>query len=508
MIPELTPAVSRALSAARQWARRLGMTEADAGHVLLGLLDEEEGRIAVLLQRQGLYLDAVRAGLLGGQPATLPAPPAEEVPDEQGHGYAVVHLLREARHRAQELAGESIIASEHLLLALLQENEAQRRILEGLGFDVQALETHVRGENSPRIALVEPLEIPALTEQVDLARILDANANRAREALRVVEDHCRFVLDDAFLSRELKNLRHDLTAALAEFPAPHFLAARDTLGDVGTHLSTPAEEERGSLRAVVQANLKRLQEALRTLEEYGKLHQAELGRKLEGLRYRAYTLERALVLGGDARQRLAEARLQVLVTASRCQASLERTVKEAVAGGAQIIQLREKRLTDRDLLARARQVRQWAREGGALFIVNDRPDIARLAEADGVHVGQEELPVKEVRRIVGPDALVGVSTHDLEQARQAIRAGASYLGVGPIFPSGTKAFAHLAGLEFVRQIAAETSCPAFAIGGIDLNNVQEVVSAGIRRVAVSQAVCRSDDPRASAAALRQILNME
>ena len=144
-------------------------------------------------------------------------------------------------------------------------------------------------------------------------------------------------------------------------------------------------------------------------------------------------------------------------------------------------------------------------EAGALFLLNDRPDLARLAEADGVHLGQDDLPVKEARRILGPDALIGVSTHDLDQVRRAVLDGASYLGVGPTFPSGTKVFTEFAGLEFVRQVAAETSLPAFVIGGVNPDTVGAAVTAGARRVAVSEAVCASDDPRAAAAALVQAL---
>src|SRR5207249_5299798 len=120
-------------------------------------------------------------------------------------------------------------------------------------------------------------------------------------------------------------------------------------------------------------------------------------------------------------------------------------------------------------------------------------------------LGQDDMPVKEARRIVGPDALIGVSTHNLDQLRQAIRDGASYVGVGPTFPSGTKEFAELAGLEFVRQAMAETSLPAFVIGGVNLHNVAEVVGAGARRVAVSQAVCQAEDPRQVAGTLRRTL---
>jgi thiamine-phosphate pyrophosphorylase len=292
---------------------------------------------------------------------------------------------------------------------------------------------------------------------------------------------------------------------LDKLPEGILLAARDTLRDVGTGLSTEQEMDRHSLLDVVQAGCKRLQEALRSLEEYGKLYGEEGARKLEAMRYRSYTLERALVLGSAARARLADARLYVLVTGALCARSLEWTVRDAAEGGAQVFQLREKTLNDRDLLERARQMRRWTREAGVLFILNDRPDLARLADADGVHLGQDDLPVKEACRILGPDALVGVSTHNLEQLRQAVLDGASYVGVGPTFPSETKEFGDLAGLDYVRQALAETSLPAFAIGGIRLANVESVVAVGAKRVAVSQAICQAESPQALAAALRRVL---
>ncbi|MBY0522863.1 MAG: thiamine phosphate synthase [Gemmataceae bacterium] len=342
-------------------------------------------------------------------------------------------------------------------------------------------------------------------DAIATARILDAVANRAREALRVVEDFCRFVLDDAFLSGELKRLRHDLTTSLTELPASLLLEARETQHDVGTAIFTTDEHHRASLLSVAQANFKRLEEALRSLEEFGKLRGPELGRTLEQLRYRTYTLERVVLLGSDARRRLVDARLYVLLTGASCRHPLEWTIRECVAGGARVIQLREKALSDREVLDRAREVRRWTREAGALFIMNDRADIACLAGADGVHLGQDELSVKDARGIVGPDALIGVSTHNIEQLRQAILDGASYVGIGPTFPSGTKEFADFPGVEFVRQAMAETSLPAFAIGGVNEDTIDAVVAAGVRRVAVSQAIAQADDPCRVAAGLLEIL---
>ena len=160
---------------------------------------------------------------------------------------------------------------------------------------------------------------------------------------------------------------------------------------------------------------------------------------------------------------------------------------------------------DRGLLKLAREVRRMTRDAGVLFIVNDRPDIARLAEADGVHLGQDDMPLSDARRIVGGNALIGVSTHNVEQVRRAVLEGASYLGVGPTFPSRTKIFAEIPGLDFVRQALAETSLPAFVLGGVNLDNLPEVLSLGCKRVAVSHAICAAENPRQVAGLMRKML---
>ncbi|MEX0704453.1 MAG: thiamine phosphate synthase [Planctomycetales bacterium] len=332
------------------------------------------------------------------------------------------------------------------------------------------------------------------TERTDTFRILDAAANRVREGLRVAEDYARFVLDDGHISRLLKELRHELAGRLAGFEASGMIAARDTLRDVGTEISTATEAARGVSLDVVRANLRRAEEGLRTLEEFGKLLDPVAATEFGRLRYRAYTLEKAILAADSARERLAGCDLCLLLTAASCSVGVERVAREALAAGVRMIQVREKSLADDELLEHARRVREWIREAGALLIVNDRPDVAALADADGVHLGQDDLPVREARRIVGPRRLIGVSTHDIEQARQAVLDGADYLGVGPTFPSGTKEFAAFAGIDFVRAAAAEISLPWFAIGGIGPENLGDVLATGATRVAVSAAICAAEDP--------------
>lgn len=498
MLPDHTPAVARAFQAAQQHAHARSAV-VEPVHLLAGLLDEDEGQAALRLSQLGVSLPGVRLAMGKADLSALPA--QSPLPLSAASEKAFVL----ARQRAADAGAEPMVTSEQLLLALLRVDDDLVKRLESHGLDRARLEAEWTTA-AAAVRLDEPLDLASPTEQVDAARILDAAANRAREAIRVVEDYCRFVLDDAFLSGRLKQLRHELTEAMAMLPVRRLLEARETLRDIGTSIRTAQESERHSLLHVAQANLKRLQEALRTLEEVGKLHSADLGQEMERLRYASYTLERAILLGSSARDRLAAARLQVLLTAARSNAALDWTIREAAAGGASAFQLREKNLDDRALLERARNVRRWTRETGSLLIVNDRPDIARLVEADGVHLGQEDLPVKEARRIVGPSMLIGVSTHSIEQLREAILDGASYVGIGPTFASGTKQFEKRAGLEYVRQATAETTLPAFVIGGIGIGNIAEAVSAGARRVAVSQAICQAEDPRSAAAQLIHALS--
>ena len=275
-------------------------------------------------------------------------------------------------------------------------------------------------------------------------------------------------------------------------------------------MDTPGERRRQSLHDVLRANCKRVQEGLRTLEEYGKILSPNIGEAFSQLRYRFYTLEKILAVNAESRRKLADRNLYVLVTRDQCRLGRELTIQMALAAGADIIQIREKHLSDREVVEYGKQVREWTWEANALLIMNDRPDLAVLIDADGVHVGQEELSVREARRILGPDRIIGVSTHNLEQAKQAMDDGADYLGVGPVFPSRTKTFSEseLAGLDFVRQVAEAITLPWFAIGGITPENFLELKAAGAQRIAVSHAVCGSDSPGEVIAKFKDALSAE
>lgn len=337
----------------------------------------------------------------------------------------------------------------------------------------------------------------------DVKRILDANANRAREAMRVMEEAARFLLDDADLAGAIKHLRHDLAQALA--PLAGLEASRDTPGDVGVHLKAPREMERASAAQVALAAGKRLSESLRALEEYAKVIDSQVAARIESLRYRGYDLEQRLSLAMGSGQRK-QWRLCVLISQSLCpQGDWLAVARACVEGGADCIQLREKDLEAGELLARTQQLVELARPHRVSVIVNDRPDVALLGGADGVHLGQTDLPCREARRLVGRQLLIGISTSRIEQAHQALRDGADYCGVGPMFPTTTKEKKTIVGPAYLREYLAWGKLPHLAIGGITPDNVGELLAAGVQGIAVSGVVCAAPEPLRVVRALRRAM---
>ena len=333
--------------------------------------------------------------------------------------------------------------------------------------------------------------------------MLDANLNRCREGLRTAEDVARFALDDAALTRELRGLRQELTAAFATIESDA-VGWRDTPGDVATSTKQAEPAERRDLANLAIAGIKRSQEALRVIAEVAKVVHPDAATTAERLRYRSYEIERRLRLALRVGERFASVRLYLILTESACRRGWLETAEAAIAGGVggvDCLQLREPDLPAGELLARAKRLRELCRDAGVLFIVNDRPDVALLSKADGVHVGQTDLPAADVRRIVGPRAIVGVSTHTIGQVRQARRDGADYVGVGPVFPSATKPRDILPGLAFAGAAAELNLLPTVAIAGITPANAADVWATGVTSIAVASAITMQDDPAAAARAL-------
>jgi thiamine-phosphate pyrophosphorylase len=204
----------------------------------------------------------------------------------------------------------------------------------------------------------------------------------------------------------------------------------------------------------------------------------------------------------DRRQRLRDARLYFVAD----RVGMDRALEGALAGGADLFQLRDKDASDDELVAAAERARERCHAAGALFLLNDRPDLAVTCGADGVHVGQDDMPVGRARELVGDAALVGLSTHSVQQAQAGCRSGADYIAVGPVHATPTKEGRPAIGVEPIRYAAAHVEVPWFAIGGIDAETVDDVVRAGARRVGVVRALVEADDPEATARALRASLD--
>ncbi|NQV28794.1 MAG: thiamine phosphate synthase [Rhodopirellula sp.] len=546
----LTEGCRRAVQLAAQQAARWNHSEVLPAHLLWALLAEESHAFE-LLQLAGVTQQAVEQGTIwaGNAPAAREAAVGREAAagrtndshnefDLEGtsDNDALAALTRDvaavfAQANAQDTPNESESLAEahqhaqqaarkegrdvetsslHLLAAMIAVDQHLSAFLFKFGVTTESFKPiagrHDRLTEPMPVSFEIDFQAESPGERATILRILDASANRAREGLRVVEDFVRFSLDDAHLSSLLKSARHQLCAVLQDFDSNSLIASRDTRSDVGTQISTSAEMVRVDSVSVAKASLKRVQEATRTLEEYSKVlpatgvptTQQSLSQKLEQLRYELYSIEKAVLTTISSQRHFDGRNVYLLLSSDLCNGDVEHLLREAIAGGIRIVQIREKSMPDRELLEYARRVRRITRDTGTLLIMNDRPDLAVLCEADGVHVGQEELRVHDVRRIVGPDCLIGVSTHSLEQARHAVLDGANCIGVGPVFRSGTKSFRAYAGLDFVREVAAEIQLPWFPIGGIDQSNVDEVVKAGAPRIAISGAVCRSQNPRHAA----------
>ncbi len=442
-------------------------------HLLLAVLTHG-GEAAIWLRERGLCLEAVRDDCIGhtaAVPVWDPTPLAFDLDADTVGGPSGLSEPARVGGRSSQSLAESLPD-----------------------------EPPMADELAPRPQSLELEPSTAAPEEttLDWCRLVDAAANRSRESLRVIEDYVRFVLDDRHLVKRLKSVRHEVAQLAGLLLPAGYLAARDTLTDVGTEVHGSGEDARTDMGHVAMVNFGRLEEALRSLEEFGKLVDPSTARRCKALRYDAYTLHKAVGTTGESLGRFPAHAVYVLVDGRDREDELIELVTGLVRAGVSAIQLRDKRLDDRELMARARAIRAATRGTNVLFIVNDRADVAAVSEADGVHIGQDELSVRDVRRIVGSRALVGVSTHNLHQARQAVLEGASYLGAGPTFMSKTKSFAAYPGIDYLRQVAAEISLPTFAIGGITEANLEQVLAAGMRRVAVSGGVMHSADPVAAA----------
>jgi thiamine-phosphate pyrophosphorylase len=336
-------------------------------------------------------------------------------------------------------------------------------------------------------------------------RIIDANFNRAREAARVIEEFCRFVLNSGPLTERAKKLRHELSASIGKLDAGRLISSRDTLGDVGVGKTVDKQLTRGNLNDCFIAGCKRLTEALRALTEFIRIDNEPVAAAIEKLRFDAYTLEKDIVIFSDTSAKFKSVRLYIVIT-SNLPAEVISLTHKCAAGGADCIQLRARDIEDDRLFALAVEFVKICKDAGIVSIINDRTDIAVAAGADGVHLGQNDLPVEQARKLQMAPLIIGKSTHSLKQLRAACAEGLTYVGLGPVFATPTKPGADAVGLEYVTgatQELADTGVAHVAIGGITPDNVEQVLNACAKSIAVCSAVTHASDPAAACRAFKE-----
>jgi thiamine-phosphate pyrophosphorylase len=336
--------------------------------------------------------------------------------------------------------------------------------------------------------------------------MIDANLNRSSEGLRVLEDVARFVLNDAELSQRLRTLRHTL-ARETQSLSVGLLSGRDSEHDVGRLHSkdrepiTKASSPQGLLD-LVTANAKRAEESLRVMEELAKLPEMSSmlnSASFEQTRFALYTLERDLISKVLRRDKTKGMTGLYVILDRQFLADRDelQIATQIIEGGAKVIQLRDKQSKKRELLLVAQKLRRLCGQAGILFIINDYLDLTLAVNADGLHIGQEDLPLPVVRSELPIDRIVGCSVTTVSQATRAQNEGADYIAVGSIFPTTTKKDAIVVGIDTLKELKRTISIPVVAIGGINQNNIGQVVAAGADAVAVISAVLGEKDVRSA-----------
>jgi thiamine-phosphate pyrophosphorylase len=342
----------------------------------------------------------------------------------------------------------------------------------------------------------------------------------------VVEEIARFAFDDRLLQKTTKCFRHKL-ASLFAAPAlagqrplatkrPAYALdremlidrGRDALGDIGKAFSAQRETKRAGLSDLIQANFARIEESIRVLEEYTKPVAGGLSPKLKSMRFEIYSLEKDYI---RAANRAAKAQLlkgiglyPILDCDALAGADPLSVARKVLVPGVAVVQYRDKSSSAAEVCRVCDELRRMTSRKGVVLIVNDRADIAQAVDADGVHLGQEDIPVAAAREILGSKKIIGKSTHSFAQARRTLKEDVDYIAVGPIFSTPTKPGAKPVGPELIVRVRSMTGKPIVAIGGIAAKNLPEVLDAGADGAAVISAILKAKQTGASARALVRI----
>jgi thiamine-phosphate pyrophosphorylase len=333
---------------------------------------------------------------------------------------------------------------------------------------------------------------------MSIYRIIDVEINRVSEGLRVIEDISRFSLENNDLSSRLRNLRHKTRKEIITLNEK-LIRNRNSENDIGISISQKNKiDSKSDIKGLVTANFKRIQEGLRSLEESIKVaNYYKISKIYEQLRFDAYTLEKDFNMELFKTARGSPLNTDLYgITGSKF--SRGRSNKEVVTAminaGIKIIQYREKEKSLKVKYTECLQIRKLTKEADVTFIINDDITLAQIVDADGIHLGQEDLPLLEVRSIVGEKMILGLSTHSPEQALEAVKVGADYIGVGPIFKTYTKKnVCAPVGFEYLEWVIENIQIPFVAIGGIKIHNIQEIIQRKAKCIAMVTEIVGADN---------------
>jgi thiamine-phosphate pyrophosphorylase len=337
--------------------------------------------------------------------------------------------------------------------------------------------------------------------QSKILRIIDANANRATEGLRVAEDIVRFVLDDEKLTSRLKHIRHEIMELLRDVTrlrqgfGGQGWEMRDVKGDVGAKRTSKSEAKRADILDVFMANIKRAEESVRVFEETSKLFDPKLGPKFKKIRFALYEIEQQAAVKLKKNIKL-DSPIYIITDDSFGHSHLE-IMREAAKAGAAIFQYRDKRQGARGKLKTARKLAAYAKAHGLTFIVNDDIDIARKVDADGVHLGFRDArrEMRSARKMLGNDKIIGISASNLKEAVKAEAMGADYVGFGPVFKTPIKPNAKPTGIKELKQVTKRVTIPVVAIGGVCARTIGQVMASGAASGAVIRYVSAAENIR-------------
>ena len=327
--------------------------------------------------------------------------------------------------------------------------------------------------------------------------VIDANLNRALEGIRVCEDIFRFSMQNS-ISSEFKDMRHTLLSAVQEIFGNSLAVSRNVTLDSQKFVDTESEKKRTGYEDLFSANIRRACEAVRVMEEFFKAVPSDSGNPFQNIRFNLYELEQrgfAIISKKDILDKFDYSLYGILDTAFVDPGIMVKSAEIMAGEGCRIIQLRMKNSASGEFLETAEAVSNICSRTGAVFIVNDRPDIALLSNASGLHLGQDDLSPDRACEILRNNMITGISTHTLIEAEEASGTPADYIAIGPVFDTSSKAGELLSGIgtDVLKQVSSIPGKPVVAIGGISKDNIAQVLDAGCRCAAVISALYLNGD---------------